>query len=276
MAYLPSNAKIGPNSLQAPSACEAAESDARILEAQGQAALGRLSVFLTTPPSSSFHSPTLAVDAKRILNQSELGRSSILSAHSPVPNQHAERVDLNQLIREAPEVIPLNGVLAGCEGSSMRQRVVERPAVPQMIMPDPAPVSVVVAPNTPPVYVQAQFAPMYLDEPAYSGPAITAGPGAQSQWERVTFGPGIASQPTWSDSGAGLRFDSGPTQYYGYSGYAPPWGDASLVEVADIGEGSTGSWFKTLLLVGGLAILGSAYAGKRGARKRAAGRARRK
>ncbi len=271
MAYLPSNAPIGPNSLQPPAACEVAGSDARILEAQLWAAKGRFDTYTTVPPTSSFDSPTLAVDAARILAQSRDGRASVLAASSPEPNQHIERTDLRQLIADAPEVVSLNGRPDYCGG------VIVRPQPPEMVMPSPAPipthfdayrgtVAFVTAPK-PTEY--ASFSPP--DEGVYMGPVIAAGSVPEPIWSPVSMGPGGPAASDWSHPEAGLRFETGPTQYYGYAGYAPPWGDANLVDVSNLPEVSTGGWFKGLLILGGLVILGGAAAGTK-ARKRRYGR----
>jgi len=257
MAYLSKDAPIGPNSLQAARCVN----DAAVNETNAQAALGRLGTFLTTPPSSSFANLTLAVNAKRILDQSREGRGSILSASSPLPNQHPERVNLQELIADAPEVVALNPRGESCGGVVVRR--VERPAPPQMVMPELAPVSVRVSPASPPVFIQAPFAPQYIDQPVYQGPAITASPAVPLEWDAVSLGPGGPGGSGWKEPTEGPAMQVGPTQYYGYSGYAPPWGDAGLLDVgvmADDGS-SGGGWFKGLMILGGLVILGGAVTG---------------
>ncbi len=196
MAYLSSNAPIGPNSLQAADVV----SDACILTAQMESAKGRADAFLTVPPLSSFSSPQLAANAAKILNQSREGRASILAASSPDPVQQAERVDLAQLIAQAPEVVSLNGRGEGC-GTMVRREAMPEP--PQMIMPLPI------------------------------------------------------------ESG-GWGWSAGS----GFAGYAPPWGDANLLNVSDMAGQSDGSWFKWLMIGGGLVILGTAVTGASRARKR--------
>ncbi len=52
----------------------------------------------------------------------------------------------------------------------------------------------------------------------------------------------------------------------GLTGYAPPWADAGLVDVA--GQGTGGGWLLGLLALGGLVILGSAAGVSRARRKR--------
>ena len=188
MAYLPSNAPIGPNSLQAPSACEVAASKAEIACAKMIAAWGRLETFLTVPPVSSFDSPTVAGDAARILNQSQIARASILGNGSP--DTGPQGGGGTQSYGDAPEVVPLNGQLSTqvCGGSNRPQPQAPRP---QMQMPQPAPNAVRV--NGVQVYVQS--APLdtswlqpsggltgYLPPWADAGLVDVAGPGGISGW----------------------------------------------------------------------------------------------
>ncbi len=208
MAYLSSNASAS---------CVAA-SNARIQEAQYQAARGRLGTFLTTPPLSSFDSPTLAGDAARILAQSELGRASILGNGTPDTGKQggAGSISYRDMMDEAPEVVPLNG-MSPEQVCGAVIRVQERPAKPVMRMPQPAPESVQV--NGVQIFVEA--API---------------------------------NTTWLQPAGGL------------TGYAPPWGDANLV---DVGMPSNGSgWLLALLGLGGLVILGGVAAGTKARRKR--------
>ena len=54
----------------------------------------------------------------------------------------------------------------------------------------------------------------------------------------------------------------------GMTGYAPPWGDAGLVDMG--GSASSGNgWLLALLAVGGLVMIGGAAAGSRARRKKA-------
>ncbi len=217
MAYLPSNASIGPNSLQAPSACEVAASNAEINAAKIIAARGRLGTFLTVPPISSFSSPTVAGDAARILNQSQVARASILGNGSP--DTGPQGGGGSQSYDDAPEVVPLNGRGSSqvCGGSDSPQ---PQAPPPQMLMPQPAPHAV----RMRGVQVYVQSAPI---------------------------------NTSWLQPSGGM------------TGYAPPWGDAGLVDVVDGGMVSSGSgWLLGLLAVGGLVMLGSAAAGTRARRKR--------
>lgn len=231
MAYLPSNAAIGPNSLQPPSACEVEASNNRILRANADAALGRIGTFLTVPPLSSFDSPTLAGDAARILHQSRVARASVLAPSAPEPNQHAERVNLREWIDSAPEVVPLNDRGNYCGGGMVRSP--EPPPVPRMVMPEPAPVPVNVA--VPPV-LRAQ---------RESRPPVVF----------VTQHP---PDQTWLLPAGGLQMQGGGTQYMGYSGYAPPWGDANLEDIGPMATEGGGNWLPWLLGGAALVMLGSA------------------
>ena len=218
MAYLPSNAPIGPNSLQAPSASCVAASNQRIAEAEMQAARGRLGTFLTVPPLSSFDSPTLAGDAARILAQSEVGRASILSNGTPQRGTQGGggSISYRDMMDEAPEVVPLNGRSAEQVCGAVL-RVQDRPAAPVMRMPQPAPDAIQIRG----VQVFVEAAPI---------------------------------NTTWMQAGGGL------------TGYAPPWGDANLIDVAGPQNGA--GWLLGLLGLGGLVILGSVAAGTKARRKR--------
>ncbi len=224
MAYLPSNAPIGPNSLQAPSACEVAASDARILEANAHAALGRIATFQTTPPLSSFDSPTLAGDAARILHQSRVGRASVLAPSAPEPNQHAERVNLREWIDSAPEVVPLNGRGDYCGGGAVRSP--ERPPAPQMVMPEPAPIPVHMATRS-----------------GGAAPVVFINPNPPND--------------SWLLPAGGIQMQAGGTRYMGYSGYEPPWGDANLMDIGPAPVEGVG-WWPWLLGGAALVMLGSA------------------
>ncbi len=209
--------------------------DQRIAGIEEQAARGRLAVYLTTPPLSSFSSPTLAGDAARILAQSQTARASILTARGPDPNQGVESVDVRRLIAQAPQVVPLNGRDAAliCGGSV---RPDPPPPPPEMLMPQPAPVA------------------RRVGRPAT--------PGAPAPVVYINPDP---VPDSWLAPAGGLQMTSGPTQYMGYSGfggYAPPWGDAGLVMAESTSDGSAGSgWLKGLLVLGGLVILGGAVGG---------------
>ena len=108
MPYLASSAPLPQNSLMPPSADEVNRSNARLLRDFMESRTGRERLYSTLPTPDQFWSegPGLAVDANKIIGDSESARESILIGLGLPTN--LEQAALSDIAAAAPTVVSLN------------------------------------------------------------------------------------------------------------------------------------------------------------------------
>lgn len=207
--------------------CRLRASNRRLARTQCQVNKGRMGLFETTPSVSSLAaiSPELGVNGKRLLEQSEVGRASVVGAGTPPGNVQGS-ASPSTVARQAPKVQPLNGprVMNACASETLSGLPFENSA-PPAAPPPPVPLM----PKPGPVITSAGLRD------------LPAGPMEQLPQKYMAL-PGYRA--------AGL------------SGIAPPWGDSAGFDDAavNVADGGFMGWIKqhpwlSLGIAGGLVLL---------------------